>query len=622
MAKTTTTPDVPPDFLTEYQELITQQTSPATPGRILKSRSGQRVRLASGQKTLRNPLFVAAYREDLRKRKAQWDAYVVEQIKKWGPSIAVKNAHYQQWLDAHKLTHPQGPADRNRIPSPRGNRATIADNQARTGKPEEDEAYTERHAQKTKPPPKFKPLFPDWFMNLVTNMPRPGRPFSEKEPKTYEPRRNPAGTKIEQSAMEAAMWLSIHFPRDAQAVGLNNFQAARYQEILHRDFNPRYWQQATALPRLVELYEPSAVLDPEQDIPGWYNSTRQRSKPTYTKANSIYPEPPAGTHYPQPSPGYRGSTTSNVFYDNWLAVLLEDFQLPRTYQWNDRVPVFADVTAQWRVMTNRRPTQIQFSTYHRPVFQNVDDPRINDEKAITTHGRFYNHTHPLPAGGATNYDQTLTRPFLLDCNMSAAFYSAGTGEVSRMRLKSSVAAARGRYFGDSSLVAVDFDAVSTVWMARHRDPDTGAAPALVRFNPNQNPVGGFNQPCGPGLAQWYVYKFNDAGSVDEPYLASFKRLRLASDATGRVINLPGYGGPILDSSPVISNTDDRIFLTYTECLENVPLVLDPVHGNHYELFCGYCWLGRDNKYHQLPGKITDEEWQDRYIEEPDPRPDE
>lgn len=413
---------------------------------------------------------------------------------------------------------------------------------------------------------------------------------------------NQPGTTIRESAIDAATWLALNWPKHAQRDGIDNFIAARYTEIMARSWNPTYWEQATPLETVAEVTVPTSIHDPVQTTPGFYDPTKQRSKTTYGAAGQPYPLPPPGATMPEPSPGYKGAVSDNHYRDLYLASLLEDFALPRSFRISELPPVFAAVTATWTVDADKTPTQIQFSARHRPVFQNVDDPNINDPEPIDKVGRFLNWTHKLPAGGALNYHATITRAFLLDCNLSAAYADAKTGSCSRLRLKQTCAAARGRYHSDSATISVEFAATSDVWMAKTSNDPQAAPPTIINLSLEvMQSSSEFSAGIGQDTTTFhfiYRHQIDDfpTGANPGPHTVT-----LRSNLTGITRNMTGRTGDPEPTRRIIYESDDRIMVIYPRA----PFIWG---GMPQENYFGWVWKEPENTWQSAPGEITSDEW--------------
>lgn len=502
--------------------------------------------------------------------------------------------------------------------------SSALDNRYRRGPPKIGKAYRDTTAQPGNWYRDYEQILGGYKAPDPRNPAAPRHPYRTPQGKLVPPEKRPtsnprerfhtpkgvtvpqnldqAGTTIRESAMDAATWLALNWPKAAAAAGIDNFIAARYIEIMARNWNPTYWEQATPLETFAEVTVPTSIHDPVQASPGFYDPTKQRSKTTYGAAGQPYPLPATGTPMPAPSPGYKGAVSDNHFRDLYLASLLEDFSLPRDFSLSELPPVFASVTATWIVDADKTPTQIQFSARHRPVFQNIDDPDINDPQPIDIVGRFLNWTHKLPTGGALNYHATMTRAFLLDCNLSAAYKDAKTGSCSRLRLKQTCAAARGRYHSNSATISVQFSATSDVWMAKTSNDPGATPPKIINLSSEvMQSSSEFSAGIGDDTTTFHFIHRHQIDAFPTGANPGPHTVTVRSNLTGITRNMTGRTGDPEPTRRVIYESDDRIMVIYPRG----PFISG---GMPQENYFGWVWKEPADVWRAAPGEITKAEW--------------
>lgn len=217
-----------------------------------------------------------------------------------------------------------------------------------------------------------------------------------------------------QRARVAAAWLGARHAIGMSPRSRRDFETARVNEILARDFAAPYWAPATALYDRTQSVTPLCVLDEGGVAPAYADPARRASWCVYRDVAATYVNPPPETSPPNPSAGWFGDVQATQYQDRWYAQRRFDFSTPVSIGGAGDAPIWADIAATLALSAshrgNRMWASLTLATVSNPFYEPPNPPYERSRAFIRRE-----FVYRLPVSpAATPWAQTITRNLALD----------------------------------------------------------------------------------------------------------------------------------------------------------------------------------------------------------------
>lgn len=217
-----------------------------------------------------------------------------------------------------------------------------------------------------------------------------------------------------QRARVAASWLGDRHASNLSRRARQDFETARVNEILARNFAAPYWATATVLFDRTQSVAPVCVLDVAGVPPAYQDPARRASWCIYRTGLTTYANPAPNTEPPNPSAGWYGDVQATQFQDRWYAQRRFDFSTPVSIGGESDAPIWADIVATLALSASFRGNRLWASVNIAADAEVIyEPPSVGFEDARAFLHREYVYRLPIDAP-ATPWAQSVTHEIAID----------------------------------------------------------------------------------------------------------------------------------------------------------------------------------------------------------------
>lgn len=281
---------------------------------------------------------------------------------------------------------------------------------------------------------------------------------------TFEP-----DESIKTLAMLAANWLADQWPGDVAEQGRGPFIAARYAEILSRNWTAKYWEEMPLQEETTRVGFPTCMLPETPIVQQFFEPDKQNTWCTYES-----------TELATGDAGYYGKLDPDGYFrDKHHLEKHFLFTLPKPAINVGVRPLFSSHEASWQVTQQHRNVQPWCSLYKASTAREKAHI-VGLAESLDKVGRYYYHKyhHPDPnPGGSTEY---MSRRYTVDALYLSHDYGYIPDQDGVCLIQTGPAAIRGLYRYHSSEVTIQMPQQVKLYRAKIQDEE-GERPTLNKF---------------------------------------------------------------------------------------------------------------------------------------------